>query len=170
MPYFTDHEVAVTLKDAGATATGRKVTITATSLEHEITKVIVWGKHGGNKKPLQTYTAPPNTEKKFKDTHGTEITKAHQVVQGDEYANDDFPICIDVYESSVDGGERADVHRHGWFGTDMEPKAAKDHPVKEPDAEHQKPFYPTFAEEPAPAKGDLNGPPPYEAPPPAKKK
>lgn len=177
MPYEIDHEVAVELKDAGATASGheKKVTIVATSLEHEISKILVWSGQrdgAGNKrtKEIDAKTNLTNTTVKFKDTHDSEIKNAHQVRVGANVKDGDWPICVDVYEAGTQDGEPPDVHRQGWFDANLEPVAAKEHPVEQPAQTWKKPFYPTMAEEPVPASGTLSGPDPYEKPPKAKKK
>jgi hypothetical protein len=165
MPYEVDHEVAVQLEDAGAAANGnKKVTITATSLDHEITKLVVWSNRGKNAKEINTVNNPTNKTVKFRDTHDTEIKTAHQVKDPEEIPNDDWPICIDVYEAGVEDGEAPDVHRHGWFKKNLDPEAAKDHPVNKPTETWKQPFYPMMVEEKAPKSGTLPGPDPHEKP------
>src|SRR4051812_23071174 len=99
MPYEVDHEVAVELKDAGTAANGdKKVTIIATSMEHEISKIVIWNREG---KEINTAKGPANNTVKFRDTHDTEIKKAHQVKDPEQIPDGDWPICIDVYEAGA---------------------------------------------------------------------
>jgi hypothetical protein len=163
MPYDVDHEVAVELEYIGTTKTGRKITVIATSLEHEISKVIVWSAKGRDADPIDTAKNPTNDTVPFQDTHNTKINKAHQVKVPEDIKNEDFPICIDVYEASTEDGEAADVHRHGWFDKTAKPVPAKDHPINIPKEKWKIPFYPTIAEEKAPDTGDLKGPEPYKS-------
>src|SRR5436190_29530 len=90
MAYEVDREVAVQFKDAGTAATNgnKKVTIVATSLEHAVAKIIIWSKSGRNAKKINTVNAPTNTTVKFRDTHDTEITTAHQIQDPEEIQNE----------------------------------------------------------------------------------